>query len=108
MPAGRRNTPFTIQKSTETQSVGEPTLAWSTHAPWWAEELPLGGSEGAAGGQSAYATRRRQCSGLYVPGVHEGMRLLRHDGVIYEIDNVLEANRRTNQMVLAVTQRDTV
>ena len=107
LPAGQRDRLVTIQKSTESQSVGEPVLMWSTHATWWARKLPLGGSEGSAGGQIAYANRRDQWDGLFVSGVHEGMRLLL-DGVTYDIDAVVEANRRQNVLRLATTQRDTV
>lgn len=108
MAAGKRDQLVTIQKSTETQSVGEPVVTWSTHATWWTEELPLGGSEGAAGGQVQYATRRRQWGGLYVAGVHEGMRLLLADGTELDIDVIAEANYRQNRLVLVTTQRDTV
>lgn len=108
MAAGKRDQLVTIQKSTETQTVGEPVIPWSTHAKWWAEELALGGSEGRAGGQAEYATRRRQWRGLYVAGVHEGMRLLLADGTTLDIDAVAEANYRANRLVLVTTQRDTV
>lgn len=108
MAAGKRDQLVTIQKSVETQSVGEPVRTWSTHARWWAEELPLGGSEGPAAGQVQYATRRRQWGGLFVAGVHEGMRLLLTDGTELDIDVVAEADYRKNRMVLVTTQRDTV
>lgn len=107
LPAGKRDRLVTIQKSTETQSVGEPTLTWSTHASWWAQKLPLGGSEGAAAGQSAYATRRCRWEGLWISGVHEGMRIS-ENGTLHEIDYVDDSGQRENRLVVATTQRDTV
>jgi head-tail adaptor len=107
LPAGRRNQFVTIQQSTQTQSVGEPVLTWSTYATWWAEQRPLGGSEGPAGGKAAYATRRYQWEGLWVSGVHEGMRL-NAGGILHDIDVADQSGQRANRLVLVTTQRDTV
>ena len=107
IPAGRRNRLVTIQKSTQTQDVGEPVLVWSAVSPWWAEKLPRGGSEGAAGGQAAYATRANTWRGGWINGVHEGMRL-NDRGVFHDIDVVDDSGRDQNILVLHTTQRDTV
>lgn len=107
MAAGKRDQLVTIQKSSETQSVGEPVVTWSTHATWWARKQPLGGSESAAGGQVAYATRRFQWEGLWIDGVHEGMRI-NDGGVLHEIDVVDDSGYRDNRLTLITTQRETV
>jgi len=105
LPAGRRDHLVTIEKFTETQSVGEPVLTWSEHAKWWAERLPLGGSEGPGGGQQQFGTARYQWTGLYVAGVVAKMRL-NERGVLYDID-VPHADYRKNSLVLITTLRGT-
>lgn len=107
LPAGRRDRLVTIEKSTETQTVGEPVLTWSAHATWWVRKEPLGGSEGSAAGQQAYATRRSSWDGLWVAGVHEGMRI-NDGGIIHEIDLVDDSGYRENRLIVTTTQRDTV
>lgn len=107
IPAGRRNTLVTIEKSKETQPIGEQVLTWSALSPWWAEKLPRGGSEGAAGGQVAYATRSNTWRGGWINGVHEGMRL-NERGVFHDIDVVDDTGRQQNVLVVHTTQRNTV
>lgn len=106
LPVGKRDRYVTIRKKSQTQSVGEPVLANSTHAQWWARQRPLGGSEGQAGGQIAYANRRYIWEGSWVADVHEGMELV-DDGVVHDIDFVDASGYRSNRLTLTTTQRDT-
>lgn len=105
MAAGKREHYVKIEKSAETQLVGEPVVVWTTHARWWAEKLPLGGSEGPAGGQVQYATARNQWNGLWIDGVTPKMRL-NDNGTLFDIDLVDDTGRRQNILRLVTTQRD--
>lgn len=104
MPAGKRDRLVTIEQSTETQSVGEPVLTWTVLTRWWAEKLPLGGSEGPAGGQDQYATARYEWRGLSISGVVPKMRI-NEGGVFHDIDFVDETRGRQNVLRLVTTQR---
>ena len=104
MPAGKRDHFVTIEKSTETQSVGEPVRTWAAHTTWWAEKRPLGGSEGPAGGQEQFATARHEWIELFVTGVLPKMRI-NEGGMTFDIDLVDDTGRRQNRLRLMTTQR---
>lgn len=105
MPAGRYDTPVDIESATQSQSVGEPSLTWSTFASWWAEKRLTGGGESAAGGQAQYATAQHQWRGRYISGVLPGMRL-NQSGTLFDIDVVDDTDRRLKgEMLLVTTQR---
>lgn len=107
MEAGKRDRLVTIQKTTETQPIGEVVAsAPIVHARWWAEKLPLGGGEGPAGGQVQYATRRNEWRGLWIDGVTEKM-VLNEDGVLHDIELVDTTGRRQNRLSLVTMQKDT-
>lgn len=104
MPAGKRDRLVTIEQSTETQSVGEPVVTWSTVTRLWVEKLPLGGSEGPAGGQQQYAIARHEWRSLYFSGVLPKMRI-NEGGILHDIDYVDDTARRQNKLRLVTTQR---
>lgn len=104
MAAGKRDHYTTIEKSTSTQAVGEPVVTWSTHAPWWAEKLLLGGIEGLAAGQIQFGVARHEWRGGYLLGVTTKMRL-NERGVLHDIDHVDETERRQGKLRLVTTQR---
>lgn len=73
---------------------------------WWAEKLPLGGSESPAGGQLQYGTARYMWRGLWVDGLKAKMRLV-ENGIEHDIDFIDTSHRRQNEIVLHTTQRGT-
>jgi head-tail adaptor len=101
---GRRTTLATIEKSTSTQTVGEPVLVWTVHGTWWHDKLPLGGSEGPGAGQEQFGVAHYERRGGYFPGVTTKMRL-NERGVLHDIDFVDETERRQGKLRLVTTQR---
>lgn len=104
MTIGQRTTLATIEKSTETQTVGEPVLTWAVHGTWWHEKLPLGASEGPAAGQVQFGVARYERRGGYFPGVTTKMRL-NERGVLHDIDVVDLTEQRQGKMRLVTTER---
>jgi len=89
----------TVQTPTEgTNSIGEPTLTYSTFATRWIALLPLSGAERIASMQNE-GTVTHRVRMRYTPGLKPKMRLL-SDGRTFEIDSVVERGRREEHELL--------
>jgi len=89
----------TVQTPTEgTNSIGEPTLTYSTFATRWIALLPLSGAERIASMQNE-GTVTHRVRMRYTAGLKPKMRLL-SDGRTFEIDSVVERGRREEHELL--------
>lgn len=104
VPAGARDRLVTIEKSTQSQGVGEPVRSWSTHATWWTRRRRLGAQESPAGGQEQFGVVQDEWDGLFIPGVTTDMRI-NDGGVLYDIDDVDDTGQRENVLRLVTTLR---
>lgn len=104
MRAGKLRHRITIEQSTETQSVGEPVLTWSTFATVWADYEDMGGSEGAVGGQAQYAIGHRRYEIRYLTGLLPKMRI-NHDSIAWDIDRIQNVGARNRELHVFCTGR---
>jgi len=89
----------TIQTPTETtNSIGEPTLTYSTFATRWIALLPLSGAERVASLQNE-GTVTHRVRMRYTDGLKPKMRLI-SQGRTFEIDSVVERGRREEHELL--------
>lgn len=89
----------TIETPTEsTNSIGEPTLTYSTFATRWIALLPLSGAERVASLQNE-GTVTHRVRMRYTPGLKPKMRMV-SDGRKFEIDSVVERGRREEHELL--------
>lgn len=94
-----------IQSPIETtNSIGEPTLTYSTFATRWIALLPLSGAERVANmanqGTVTHRVRMR-----YTPGLKPKFRLV-SEGRTFEIDSVVERGRREEHELLVTESVD--
>jgi SPP1 family predicted phage head-tail adaptor len=99
LDSGKLDYQATIQTPTEgVNSIGEPTLSWSTFATRWVAIEPLSGSEQVANMVSQGTTTHR-VKLRYTPGLKPNMRLVA-DGRTFEITSVVETGRRVGHELL--------
>ena len=89
----------TIETPTESvNSIGEPTLTYSTFATRWIALLPLSGAERVASMQNE-GTVTHRVRMRYTAGLRPKMRLV-SEGRTFEIDSVVERGRREEHELL--------
>ena len=102
MRAGQLRHRITIQSYTTTNTQGEISKTWSTHAKVWANIEPLTGREFFESG-----IEESEVSGKitmrYKSGVKPQMRVL-YDSVYYDIVSVIHTGLREREMVLMVKE----
>jgi len=97
MMSGKLDRRVTFQRVTETQSASGAVLeAWADIATVWASVLPESGTEAFREGQEQAwsVVRFRTRYWLDVAGVPTVKYRASHDGVLYDILEVREINRR--------------
>jgi SPP1 family predicted phage head-tail adaptor len=85
-------------------SIGEPTLTYSTFATRWIALLPLSGAERVASLQNE-ATVTHRVRMRYTPGLKPKMRLV-SEGRTFQIDSVVERGRREEHELLVTEALD--
>lgn len=89
----------TIETPTESvNSIGEPTLTYSTFATRWIALLPLSGAERVASMQNE-GTVTHRVRMRYTAGLKPKMRLV-SEGRTFEIASVVERGRREEHELL--------
>lgn len=95
----------TIETPTEgTNSIGEPTLTYSTFATRWIALLPLSGAERVASLQNE-GTVTHRVRMRYTSGLKPKMRL-KSDGRTFEINSIVERGRREEHELLVTETAD--
>lgn len=95
----------TIQSPTEgVNSIGEPTLEYSTFATRWIALLPLSGAERVASLQNE-GTVTHRVRMRYTPNLKPKMRIV-SEGRTFEIDSVVERGRREEHELLVTEAVD--
>lgn len=89
----------TIETPTESvNSIGEPTLTYSTFATRWIALLPLSGAERVASMQNE-GTVTHRVRMRYTAGLRPKMRLV-SEGRTFEIASIVERGRREEHELL--------
>lgn len=89
----------TIETPTESvNSIGEPTLTYSTFATRWIALLPLSGAERVASMQNE-GTVTHRVRMRYTAGLKPKMRLV-SEGRTFEIGSIVERGRREEHELL--------
>ncbi len=89
----------TIETPTESvNSIGEPTLTYSTFATRWIALLPLSGAERVASMQNE-GTVTHRVRMRYTAGLRPKMRLV-SEGRTFEIGSIVERGRREEHELL--------
>lgn len=105
LKSGLMDQKATIETPTEgTNSIGEPTLTWSTFATRWIALLPLSGAERVASLQNE-GTVTHRVRMRYTAGLKPKMRLV-SEGRTFEIDSVVERGRREEHELLVTEAID--
>ena len=95
----------TIETPTESvNSIGEPTLTYSTFATRWIALLPLSGAERVASMQNE-GTVTHRVRMRYTAGLKPKMRLV-SEGRTFEIASVVERGRREEHELLVTEVLD--
>jgi SPP1 family predicted phage head-tail adaptor len=101
MRIGRLDRRITIEALTETQSAsGEPQETWSTFAEVWAARRDVSGSERFRS-QQELAEKVTRFTVRFLDGLDAKHRIIGDDGLIYDIQSIMEMGRRQFQEITA-------